>query len=77
MHRPGIARVSGNKIVLDGATIEAVRDVYKETLVLCVGVANKMELEYLRREQEIREREERRREEHMKNVADIANEIEF
>ncbi len=77
MHRPGIARVSGNKIVLDGATIEEVRDVYKETLVLCVGVANKMELEYLRREQEIREREERRREEHMKNVADIANEIEF
>lgn len=77
MHRPGIARVSGDKIILDGTTIEEVRDVHKETLLLCVDVANKMEREYLRREQEKRQREERRREEHMKNVTDIANEIEF
>ncbi len=77
MHRPGIARVSGDKIILDGTTIEEVRDVHKETLVLCVDVANKMEREYLLREQEKRQREERRREEHMKNVTDIANEIEF
>lgn len=77
MHRPGIARVSGDKIILDGTTIEEVRDVHRETLVLCVDVANKMEREYLRREQEKRQREERRREEHMKNVADIANEIKF
>lgn len=77
MHRPGIARVSGDKIVLDGTTIEEVRDAHRETLVLCVDVANKMEREYLLREQEKRQREERRREEHMKNVAEIANEIDF
>lgn len=77
MHRPGIARVSGDKIILDGTTIEEVRDVHKETLVLCVEVANKMEREYLRREQEKRQREERKREEHMKSVADIANKLEF
>ena len=77
MHRPGIARVSGDKIILDGTTIEEVRDVHKETLVLCVDVANKVECDYLRREQERREREERRRKDHMKNVADIANEIKF
>ena len=38
MHRPGIASVYGNKIVLDGTTMEEVRDYHRETLLLCVDV---------------------------------------
>ena len=45
MHRPGIARVEGTKIILDGTTIEEVRDYHRETLKLCVDAANKKEKE--------------------------------
>jgi hypothetical protein len=43
MHRPGIARIDGDCIVLDGTTIEEVRDTHRATLVLCVEDANQAE----------------------------------
>lgn len=43
MHRPGIARIEGDCIVLDGTTIEEVRDTHRATLVLCVEDANQAE----------------------------------
>jgi len=41
MHRPGIARVIGNTIVLDGTTLEEVEKYHRDTLRLCVNEANK------------------------------------
>lgn len=43
MHRPGIARIEGDRVVLDGTTMEEVRDVHRDTLILCVADANAAE----------------------------------
>ncbi len=47
MHRPGIASVSGDQIVLDGTTIEEVERTHRETLILCVNEANIAEAKYI------------------------------
>jgi len=39
-HRPGIASVSGNKIILNGTTIEEVEDCHREALERAVKFAN-------------------------------------
>lgn len=49
MHRPGIASVIGDKIILDGTTIDEVKEYHRDTLALCVEEANKKEAEYLRK----------------------------
>lgn len=77
MHRFGIASVIGDEIILNGTTIEEVRDYHRETLILCVDEANKKESEIKRKERERREREEMQRKKHYDNVSSIAGEIEF
>lgn len=39
-HRPGIARFSDNKLILDGTTIEEVKDVHQQTLKLVIEKTN-------------------------------------
>ena len=77
MHRPGIASVVGDTIVLDGTTIDEVADYHRDTLVLCVEQANQ---EY-RKLCERREADERRRREqeerHQSHLADVAQRIRF
>lgn len=77
MHRPGIASVIGDEIILNGTTVEEVRDYHRETLILCVEEANKKEAEIRRKEQEQREREEMRKRNHYDNVNSVVEEIEF
>lgn len=77
MHRPGIASVSGDKVILDGTTIEEVRDVHRETLLLCVNRANELEAQYLDQQREEAEHKQRQREAHKNNVAHIASDIMF
>ncbi|WP_050793289.1 hypothetical protein [Ruminococcus albus] len=77
MHRPGIASVYGDKIILDGTTIEEVRDYHRETLVLCVNTANKKEQAIILEEKRKRELEENRINQHFSNVASIADDIKF
>ena len=77
MHRPGSARVAGAKIILDGTTIEEVRKYHRDTLVLCVDVANKEEKEIItceRKRQEIRQQQV---ESHRKKVQDISEDLSF
>lgn len=77
MHRPGIARVSGDRIVLDGTTIEEVQRYHRDTLVLCVNETNRIIAEH--EEQVRRQEEERRRrsDEHRSRVRDLSDEISF
>ena len=77
MHRPGIASVYGNKIYLDGTTIEEVEDYHKNTLKLAVEFANKMytELQIIKRKKD--QEEVNRRELHRKNIDDISKRINF
>lgn len=77
MHRPGIARVRGDRIILDGTTLEEVHKYHRETLILCVGETNRIVSE---RETQQRQQEEARgrfSEEHKKHVRDIADRIRF
>lgn len=77
MHRPGIASVVGDNIILNGTTIEEVKKYHRDTLVLCVDRANQLEKETLENEAKKRQIEQQKREEHFKKVFETANEIEF
>lgn len=76
-HRPGIASVYGDEIILDGTTIEEVRDCHRETLLLCVDIANQQEKEIHDAEQRKKEREEALKKQHYDNLNDIAGTIKF
>lgn len=77
MHRPGIASVSGDRIILNGTTIDEVQKYHRDTLVLCVNEANRVIAE--REEAVSRQREEQRRmhEAHEARVRDVSDKIRF
>jgi hypothetical protein len=50
MHRPGIARVVGDRVVLDGTTVEEVAQYHQRTLKLAVDATNAQYAQHLRRE---------------------------
>lgn len=77
MHRPGIASVYEDEIILDGTTIEEVRDYHRATLLLCVKEANKKEQEFLEKQHRQMELEEQRKNQHFSNVIKIADDIKF
>lgn len=77
MHRPGIASVSSAKIILDGTTIEEVKQYHRETLILCVEEANKEEAKYFERKRREEEKRKKLSEAHRKKLEDEANDITF
>lgn len=77
MHRPRIASVYGDRIILDGTTIEEVRDYHRETLLLCIDEASKKERQILAEQKRLKVREEARTREHNSTVRAIADELEF
>ena len=50
MHRPGIARVVGDRVVLNGTTVEEVAQYHQRTLRLAVDATNLQHAERKRRE---------------------------
>ncbi len=77
MHRSKIASVQNDKIILDGTTLEEVQKYHRETLLLCVEIANKMEKAYIQRENELRERAQREEDERKRKVSETASKIVF
>ena len=77
IHAPGIASVIGNRIILDGTTIDEVKEFHRDTLKLCVNEANKRELRYIALKQQERERKAQQKAEHMNHVSSVIDEIEF
>jgi len=77
MHRPGIARVSGDRIVLDGTTIEEVQRYHRETLLLCVQETNRIIAEHEVKIRMAEEEQRRRTEEHRTRVRDLSEKIKF
>lgn len=77
MHRPGIASVIGEKIILNGTTIEEVQKYHRDTLVLSVDQANKEEKRMLEEEQKQRICKQREEEEHRRKISDISSQIDF
>ncbi len=76
-HRPSIARVSGDRIVLDGTTVEEVRDVHRETLILCVKKANELVADFEAKKLRAKQSKEQQEAVHRNKVTDIGSQIEF
>jgi hypothetical protein len=77
IHRPGIARVQGDRIVLDGTTIEEVERYHVRTLKLAVDRANELS-EKWRRSREVQKKVPgRRQQEHLRRVREVAKRLKF
>ncbi len=77
MHRPKIASVAGDRIVLDGTTMEEVERYHLETLKLAVAQANRLIHDENHKRQRSAPLRERTQEEHRKKVREIASRLQF
>jgi hypothetical protein len=77
MHRPGIASVQGDTIVLDGTTMDELETVHVTTLKLVIDKLNRDVADALERERVRQELEERARESHRDEVDNIAGRLNF
>jgi prophage maintenance system killer protein len=77
MHRPGIARVEGDRVILKGTTIEEVEKYHRATLRLCLRIANEKERSRLYEEMWRAEEEKRYEGEHKSTVESIAKRLKF
>lgn len=77
MHRPGIASVYGDKIILDGTTIEEIQKYHRDTLTLCVKEANQEKEKILNEEKRRDDLENKRKEEHYNKVRNLTDQIKF
>jgi hypothetical protein len=77
MHRPGIAEVHGDRIVLNHTSIEEVKEVHRDTLKLVVEVVNQDYAAALKRKQDAEKAEAERVGRHRDNVRRLADDIKF
>lgn len=77
MHRPGIASVQGNKIFLDGTTIEEVQQVHRDTLILCINDANKEYDEMIAKQKNDEMRKKKQEEEFTNKINSVIKDIDF
>jgi hypothetical protein len=77
MHRPGIASISGDAVVLDGTTIEEVRDYHARSLSLVVARLNEAQAQHDAKALIDASREAVERSSHEENVRTVGNQIRF
>lgn len=77
MHRPGIASVFGDRIVLDGTTIDEVQRYHRDTLALAVDEANQKYQQHSTKRRQKAQSANAQRQQHRNAVADIAGKIRF
>ncbi len=77
MHRPGIASVYADKVLLNGTTLEEVERYHRQTLQLALAEANRKYSELRAASLERENRERQRIEDHKKQVEDAAKRIKF
>jgi hypothetical protein len=77
MHRPGIASVQGDRVVLNGTTVDEVRDVHAKTLKLVVEETNRRAAEVEDRQRAEAAAKQREPEAHSDEVRRVADEIDF
>jgi nucleotide-binding universal stress UspA family protein len=68
MHRPGIASIVGDTVILDGTTIEEVKDYHRDTLVLVTQETNKAYKELVERAQKAIKQRQEQMETHKKRL---------
>lgn len=77
MHRPGIARVSGDRVILDGTTIEEVEKYHRETLLVVLDRVNQLMAEYEERKRREAEMTLQRKQQHESTVSDVVKRVKF
>ena len=77
MHRPGIARVEGDRIILDGTTIEEVEKYHRETLLAVLDRVNQLAAEREERQRRAAEVALQRKQQHEAIVSDVAKRMKF
>lgn len=76
-HRPRIARVEGDRIILDGTTIEEVAEVHRDTLKDVLEKVNGDIAEHERRQRRIAEQNAEEIRQHKQSVSDAARRLSF
>jgi len=76
-HRPRIATVQGNKVVLSGTTLEEIDRVHKPTLKAAVARANENERQRLAQDAQDKEAKLQESYDFRQHVADMADKITF
>jgi len=77
MHRPGIAKVGGDVVTLDGVTIDEVERYHLRTLKLCVDKVNEDIDRHERRQAECAERERLQLAEHEASIDETLGRLGF
>ena len=77
MHRPGIARVQGNRVVLDGTTIEEVERYHLKTLRFAVERANELTAQWQRARAQGEQSIHAEEDEHRRHVKEVAKRLKF
>jgi TIR domain len=77
MHRPGIASISGDAVILDGTTMEELERYHVETLRHVLDKVNQDVATHESQERARAEREERQRGEHEEAVRQVASRLKF
>jgi len=77
MHRPGILRVDGDTIVLDGTTVDEVADYHAKTLRLVIDRVNQLADEQRSQEAAEQKRIEEQQRAHSQHVSEAVKKIDF
>lgn len=77
MHRPGIASVSGDAIVLDGTTMEELESVHVETLRQVLAKVNADVAAHEQQERAQAERDAEAKRQHEESVREVADRLKF
>jgi len=77
MHRPGIASVVNDTVILDGTTVEEVEMYHRDTLILATQEANDKYHEFIEKKQLEEDRERSRLAAHQRKVEDVSKRISF
>jgi hypothetical protein len=76
-HRPGIAQVHGDKIILTRTTIEEVQKTHRHTLKVVVDKVNQEIAEFIRKRRAADEAKAHQSEQHQENVRRIGGDLKF
>lgn len=77
MHRPGIARVEGDRLILDGTTIDEVERYHRDTLKLVVERTNQLTAQQERAEAQKQEQERLRRQQQEEQIREAAKRLNW
>ena len=76
-HRPGIASIRGDRLILEGTTIEEIQKAHHSTLKLVVDKVNEEIAELAKKRRAAEQAKDNQSQEHRENVRRLANDLKF